>query len=385
MTRTSTGRIAPTAMNADLSPSTLMTAGAANEPIAAVPIARPHVTPSTRVSTSSGTVRWSSVNPETSTTLFAAPTTASRTITGAKYGSGAISMIGMPQKTRAQANGGTSRSPRSETRRVRRPGPRLRSRPPGSRPPWRPCEHLVGGDDDQHVQAPAHECLRGDEAHEEPRARNLPDRLEPLQDLDARATRSRREAARDGHEREQCRRDDQRRCARREHRRDIGERDQDAGGEWAEQRAETLDRRGRSVRSDQLPGRARERWEQRDESRPEQRRADADRRPGREDDDPVVHQRSRGRDDERGRSERDDSQQEPLAPEAIAEGRCERRDRGRREQACEAGDPDRRGSAVAVGEHAEGDEVRPFGDDGRAPGQARCAGYRRSQPRLGGR
>ena len=57
-------------------------AGAMNEPIATVPIARPHVTPSTRVSTSSGTVRWRSVNPETSTTLFAAPTAASRTITG---------------------------------------------------------------------------------------------------------------------------------------------------------------------------------------------------------------------------------------------------------------------------------------------------------------
>ena len=86
MTRTSTGRIAPTTRNAGLSPIRLMTAGATNEPIAVAPIARPQVTPSTRVSTSSGTVRWRSVNPETSTTLFAAPITASRTITGAAYG-----------------------------------------------------------------------------------------------------------------------------------------------------------------------------------------------------------------------------------------------------------------------------------------------------------
>ena len=153
-------------------------------------------------------------------------------------------------------------------------------------------EHLVGGDDDQHVQAPAHERLRGDEAHEEPRARDLADRLEALPDLDC-ATRSQAPGGRPGprHEREQCGRDEQRRRAGREDRRDVGERDQHAGGERAEQRAEALDRRGRSVRSDQLPRRARQRWEQRDESRPEQRRADADRRPGGEDDDAVVHQR----------------------------------------------------------------------------------------------
>ena len=78
---------------------------------------------------------------------------------------------------------------------------------------------------------------------------------------------------------------------------------------------------------------------------------------------------SRGRDDERRRSQQHDSEQEPLAPEAITQGGCERRDRGRREQAHEAGDPDRRGSAVAVREHTEGDEVRPLGGHRRAPGQ----------------
>ena len=95
-----------------------------NDPIAAVPIARPQVTPSTLVSTSSGTVRWRSVKPETSTTLFAAPTTASRAMIGTACESGAISMIGIPQKTIAQANGGASRSPRSEI------APMAPSRPP---------------------------------------------------------------------------------------------------------------------------------------------------------------------------------------------------------------------------------------------------------------
>ena len=72
---------------------------------------------------------------------------------------------------------------------------------------------------------------------------------------------------------------------------------------------------------------------------------------------------------ERRRSQEHDSEQKPLAPEAIAERRCERRDRGRRQQAHEPGDSDRRGSAVVVREHAEGDEVRPFGRNRRAPGQ----------------
>ena len=79
---------------------------------------------------------------------------------------------------------------------------------------------------------------------------------------------------------------------------------------------------------------------------------------------------------ESGRAQEHDSEQEPLAPEAIAERRRERRDRGRREQAHEAGDPDRRRSAVVVREHAERDEVRPLGRDRRAPGQLGAANVR---------
>ena len=87
----------------------------------------------------------------------------------------------------------------------------------------------------------------------------------------------------------------------------------------------------------------------------------------------IVQRGPRGRDDECRRSEKHDCEQEPLAPEAVAQGRCERRDGGRREQAHETGDPDRRRSAVVVREHAEGDEVRPLGAHGRAPGQLRAA------------
>jgi hypothetical protein len=60
----------------------------------------------------------------------------------------------------------------------------------------------------------------------------------------------------------------------------------------------------------------------------------------------------------------------PLAPPArCACAECEGSDRGRRKQAHEAGDADRRGSAMVVGEHTEGDEVRPLGRNRRAPGQ----------------
>ena len=79
---------------------------------------------------------------------------------------------------------------------------------------------------------------------------------------------------------------------------------------------------------------------------------------------------------QRSRSEQHDRQQEALAPEAIAQGRCERRDRRGREQAHETRDADRRRSAVVVREHAEGDEVRPLGGDRCAPGQLGAADVR---------
>ena len=234
-------------------------------------------------------------------------------------------------------------------------------------------EHLVCGDDDQHVQASAHERLCGDETDEEPRAGNLADCPEALPDIDSRRTRGRMDATRHRDTHDEGGRHEERCRAGREDHRDVGKCDQHPGCERTEERAEALDRRGRSVRRDQLRRRSRQRWQQRDESRPEQRRADTDRRPGGEDDDAIVHRGPRGRDHECRRSQEHDSQQEPLAPEAVAQGRCERRDGGRREQAHETGDPDRRRPAVVVREHTECDEVRPLGTHARAPGQLGAA------------
>ena len=164
-------------------------------------------------------------------------------------------------------------------------------------------------------------------------------------------------------------RDEEGRSSRDEDRLDVGECDEQPGGERPEQGAEALDRRGGPVRGDQLAGRPRERRKQRDQRRPEQRRADADHGPGHEDDAPLIQQRAGSRDGEGRRSQQHEGEEEPLAPEAIAEGRGERRDRGCREQPQQARDADGRGSTVAVREHAERDEVRPLRRHQRAPGQ----------------
>ena len=168
-------------------------------------------------------------------------------------------MIGTPQTTSAQANGGASRSPRSETAPsapTRPPAPIAAVRYPTSVAPL--CEYLVREHDDQHVQAPAHERLRGDEAHEQPRARDFADRLEALPDLDSRPVPG--EGTRPGTDTRASRAAETSRArgAGREDRSDVGERDQYAGAERPEQGAEALDRRGRSVRGDQLARRARE-------------------------------------------------------------------------------------------------------------------------------
>ncbi len=57
-------------------------------------------------------------------------------------------------------------------------------------------QHLVGGHDDQHVEAPAHERLRGDQADEEACAGDVADRPEALPDLDAAAARGARRCGR---------------------------------------------------------------------------------------------------------------------------------------------------------------------------------------------
>ena len=188
-------------------------------------------------------------------------------------------------------------------------------------------EHLVGGDDDQHVQAPAHERLRGDEAHEEPRARDLPDRPEPLPDLDAGSLRS--EATRPGTETRASRTADASSVAALAAKTAATSANATstpaASGPSRVPRLSIVEvapfaaissRAVRASDGSSATSAGRNSVEQTPT-------ADA----GGEDDDPVVHQRAHGRDDERSRSQEHDAQQEPLAPEAIAEGRGERRDR----------------------------------------------------------
>ena len=179
--------------------------------------------------------------------------------------------------------------------------------------------------------------------------------------------------------RQQRARDEEGRSGRDEDRLDVGECDEQPGGERPEEGAEALDRRGGPVRGDQLAGRPRERRKQRDQRRPEQRRADADHGPGHEDDAPLIQQRAGSRDGEGRRSQQHEGEEEPLPPEAIAEGRGERRDRGCREQPHQAGDADGCGSTVAVREHAERDEVRPLRRHQTRPRPARRGGCRRSE------
>ena len=198
--RTRIGRTAPTTMNVGRSPIRLRIAGVTNEPTATAPIARPQVTPSTRVSTSSGTVRWSSVNPATSTTLFAAPIAASRSTTGASV------RQRRDQHDRDAPEDEPPRKGRRKPLAAKRHGAERADQASGpdrggevSDDGRTPVEHLVGGHDEQDVQAPADERLRGDQAHEEPRARNLFDRLQALPDLEPRPTRRYWDATPDRH------------------------------------------------------------------------------------------------------------------------------------------------------------------------------------------
>ena len=108
-----TGRIAPTSTNEARGPTSATNAVAAIEPRPTAPITSPQVSPSTRVRTSSGTIRCNSVKPATSSMLFAAPMTASRTTAAAKFGQTAVSAIGTPQKMSAMPSGTASRLPSS--------------------------------------------------------------------------------------------------------------------------------------------------------------------------------------------------------------------------------------------------------------------------------
>ena len=190
-----------------------------------------------------------------------------------------------------------------------------------------------------------------------------------MPDLGSSSARARRDASLDG-DPDQCeaRQQEGRRSHHEDHF-DVGECDEHARSERADQGAEALDRRGRSVRGDQLARRPGQRRQQRHERGPEQRRAHTDHGPGDEDDASLV-QESPGRGDaETCRTHQREAEEEALAAEPIAERRGKRRDRGRRQQAHQAGDADGCRATVVVGEDAEGDEVRPLGRYQRAPGQ----------------
>src|SRR6185312_16709185 len=96
----STGRIMPTTMSAACAPKRPTTAGAKIDPSATPPIARPQMAPKARASTSSGTIRWSSVNEATSSMLLAAPTTARRSSAVTRKDVGAIRAIEAPEDER---------------------------------------------------------------------------------------------------------------------------------------------------------------------------------------------------------------------------------------------------------------------------------------------
>ena len=157
------------------------------------PIASPQKTPRTRVRSSSGTVRWSSVITATSSTLFAAPMTASRTSAVAKYGPGAMQHDRQPPEDERDAEETASRSPRASSPRSRRSGRRRPWPRSGSRPrPRPPSSTRNDEDDDQDVQAAADEGLSGGEPDEQPGPRGARERAEARHDQPSRTPSPRR-------------------------------------------------------------------------------------------------------------------------------------------------------------------------------------------------
>ena len=134
-------------------------------------MARLHTTPSTRVRISSGTSRCRSVKAATSSTLFAAPTTASRTTAAVTVsGQKAISAIGTPQNTSAIPNGTASLRPPSVIAPIAPNSPPTPDRGGHVADLLRAAvEDAECGDDDEDVEAAAHEGLGDDEADDEAR------------------------------------------------------------------------------------------------------------------------------------------------------------------------------------------------------------------------
>ena len=102
MSSVSSGRIEPTTANAARGPTRFTTTGAAIEPSATPPIARPHTRPSTRVSVSSGTIRCSKrEDGDVLEAVRGADDREQNDVAARKYGRGAMSMSGRPQATSA--------------------------------------------------------------------------------------------------------------------------------------------------------------------------------------------------------------------------------------------------------------------------------------------
>src|SRR6185436_14555915 len=102
----------------------------------------------------------------------------------------------------------------------------------------------------------------------------------------------------------------------------VGNGDEDAGDERAEEGTEALERRGRAVGGDQLLRRPRERRQRRLESRPEDRRGDADDACEGEDNQlAAAEEEGRRGAAERGRAGECDPDEKTFAPEAVPKRR----------------------------------------------------------------
>jgi len=232
-------------------------------------------------------------------------------------------------------------------------------------------KHAKCGDDDQNVQAASNEGLHDHQAENEAWPRQRSDcgegkprfsedvRLVRPRDLDERAVDAdagERDRA-EGHDHGRSREDDANRR----------EGSDEPGSERTDERAEALNRRGRSVRGDQLLGRARERRKQRLQRRPHERRRQPDDSSKGVDEARNLRECCARRTDERATVDEQHDEEEPLATEPVGKRRSHRRNDRRRQQTNEAREPNRRSPARPICEDTEAYEVRPLRDDRGAP------------------
>ena len=235
-------------------------------------------------------------------------------------------------------------------------------------------QQAEGADDDQHVQAAADEALGRDQTDDQPRLRRAGDDAkagdQELARPGACVRRRHLNPTFDQHPLEQAGGDEQHH--RGDEKDDAGfrDREQHSGHEGADEGAEALHGRGRSVGGDQLFGRPGKRGQERLERRPEERRGHPDDRGEHEDDRLASPQKeSRGRATERRRPHERDRGEKPLAPEAISQRRGKGGEDRRGQHPDQACDADGGGAARGVREDPERHEVHPLGRDRGAPGE----------------